>query len=46
MRESFDQWSFVVAAYAIGVIGTLLMIGWSWFAMRWAERRRDRSREK
>lgn len=44
MREVLNEWSFVVAAYAIGIIGTLLMIGWSWVAMRRAEARRERSR--
>ena len=41
MREVLDQWQFVIAAYAIGVIGTALLVGWSWLAMRRAERRRD-----
>ena len=45
-REVLDQWQFVVAAYAIGIGGTLLTVAWSWIAMRRAERRRDRSREK
>ena len=44
MREALDQMSFVYAAYAVGVFGTLAMVGWSWLAMRAAERRRDRSR--
>lgn len=46
MREVLDQWAFVTAAYAIAIAGTLLLIGWSWLAMRRAERRRDRSRGK
>jgi len=46
MREGLDQWAFVLAAYAIGVIGTLALIGWSWLAMRAAERRREKTREK
>jgi hypothetical protein len=46
MRETLNQWDFVVAAYAIGIAGTLLMAGWSWIAMRRAEARRDRSRGK
>jgi hypothetical protein len=46
MREALDQWNFVIAAYAIGVIGTLAMVGWSWLSMRAAEARRDRSREQ
>jgi len=45
MREALDQWTFVMAAYAIGIAGTLLMIGWSWISMRRAEKRRDKSRE-
>ena len=44
--EALDQWQFVAAAYAVGVIGTLALVGWSWIVMRRAERRRDRSREK
>lgn len=39
--EALDQWDFVVAAYVIGVIGTLAMVGWSWSTMRSAEKRRD-----
>ena len=46
MREALDQWHFVAAAYAIGVGGTLLMVAWSWLAMKRAEKRRDRSRER
>jgi hypothetical protein len=41
MREGLDHWPFVLAAYALGVAGTLALLGWSWFAMRRAERRRD-----
>ncbi len=46
MREGLDQWTFVLAAYAIGVIGTLALIAWSWIAMRTAERRREKTRRK
>jgi len=46
MREALDQWAFVAAAYAIGVLGTLAMIAWSWLAMRHAEKRRDESRKR
>lgn len=46
MREALDQWSFVVAAYALGIVGTAVMIGWAWLAMRRAEARRERSRER
>lgn len=44
MREGLDQWPFVIAAYALAVIGTLALIGWSWLDMRRAERRRDGGR--
>ncbi len=43
MRETLDPWPFVIAAYAVSVIGTLALVGWSWLAMRRAERRRDGS---
>ena len=46
MREGLDQWAFVWAAYAITIIGTLAMVGWSWFAMRAAEKRRERAKRK
>ena len=46
MAEGLNQWNFVIAAYAVGVIGTLAMVGWAWSAMRRAEKRRDDSRGK
>jgi hypothetical protein len=46
MAEGLDQWQFVIAAYAVGVIGTLAMVAWAWNAMRRAEKRRDESRGK
>lgn len=46
MREALDQWTFVYAAYAIGVGGTLAMIVWSWIAMQRAEARRERARQR
>lgn len=45
MREGLDHWSFVLAAYAIGVGATLILVGWSWLAMKRAERRRDETRK-
>lgn len=45
MREALDQWAFVTAAYGIGIAATVLLIAWSWLAMRRAEKRRDKSRE-
>ena len=44
MREGLAQWDYVAAAYAVGVLGTLMLVGWAWAAMRRAERRRDRAR--
>jgi hypothetical protein len=41
MREALDHWDFVIAAYAIGLGGLALLAGWTWQAMRRAERRRD-----
>jgi hypothetical protein len=46
MRETLDPWLFVYASYALGVGGTAIMIVWSWLAMRAAEKRRDKSRER
>ncbi|MBU3991883.1 MAG: hypothetical protein KKA12_04950 [Alphaproteobacteria bacterium] len=44
--EALNQWTFVVAAYAIGVGGTAALLLQSWLAMRRAEARRDHAREK
>ena len=46
MRESLDPWFFVHASYAIAIAATLALVGWSWLAMRAAERRRDEGRRK
>ncbi|WP_144039814.1 heme exporter protein CcmD [Novosphingobium sp. TH158] len=46
MQENLDHWSFVIAAYAIGLVGVLGLTAWAWISMRRAEARRDRSREK
>ena len=46
MRETLDPWPFVIAAYALGVAATLVLVGWSWHAMRRAERRREEARAK
>jgi hypothetical protein len=46
IQENLDHWQFVAASYVIGVGGTLATVAWSWIAMRRAERRRDRSRER
>jgi UPF0716 family protein affecting phage T7 exclusion len=46
MREGLDHWTFVIAAYALGVGATLLLVALSWIGMKQAEARRDRSRKK
>jgi hypothetical protein len=46
MHERLDQWEYVVAALAVGVVGTLAMVAWSLIAMVRAERRRDTVRRK
>jgi hypothetical protein len=33
-----NRWAFVIAAYAIALIGTLALVLWSYAAMRRAER--------
>jgi hypothetical protein len=45
MREALDHWPFVIAAYALGIGATLALVGWSWMAMRRAERDRDEGRK-
>jgi len=46
MREALDQWDFVIATYAIGIVGTLALVAWSWLSMKRAEKRRDEARGK
>jgi hypothetical protein len=41
MREVLDPWPFVIAAYALGVGGTLALVAWSSWEVRRAERRRE-----
>jgi hypothetical protein len=45
MREALDPWPFVLAAYALAVVGTLVLVASSWLAMRRAERRREEARD-
>jgi len=33
-----NHWAFITAAYAITLVATAGLIGWSWIAMRSAER--------
>ncbi len=46
MHEGLNQWDYVVAALAIGVTGTLGLVGWTLAAMVRAERRRDKVKGK
>lgn len=46
MSEGLNHWTFVLAAYAIGVGGTVLLVAASWIGMRRAEARRERARER
>ena len=45
MREALDPWFFVNAAYALTIGATLVLVAWSWLAMRAAERRRGETRK-
>ena len=45
MREALDPWFYVNASYALTIGATLALAGWSWWAMRVAERRRDGGRK-
>ena len=45
MREALDQWTFVLAAYAVAIGGTVALTAWSWLAMVAAERKRERGRD-
>jgi hypothetical protein len=33
-----DPWPFIIGAYAIAILGTLVLTFWSWRAMQKAER--------
>ena len=46
MHEGLNHWPFIWASYALGIGGTGLLIGLTWAAMRRAEARRERSRER
>ncbi|MDE2596985.1 MAG: hypothetical protein KGL44_08915 [Sphingomonadales bacterium] len=46
MREGLDHWTFVIAAYAVGVAGTVALVAWAWISMRRAEARRDKAKGK
>ena len=40
-HEALNQWTYVIAAYAVGLAGTAALVLQSWWAMRRAEARRD-----
>jgi len=44
--EALNHWTFVSAAYAVGLTGTIGLLVQSWVAMRKAERRRDAARRE
>jgi heme exporter protein D len=46
MYEGLNHWGFVIASYAIALVGTALLVATSLLAMRRAEARRDRAREQ
>jgi hypothetical protein len=46
MREAMNPWTFVAAAYAVGLGATLAMVAWSLLSMKRAERRRDEARKR
>ena len=46
VHEALDQWHFVIAAYALGIGGTLVLVAWSWLSMLRAEKRREEVRGK
>ena len=46
MRESLDPWPFVIAAYVLCIGATVVLVAWSWLAMRRAENRREEARAK
>ena len=40
-----SHWPFILGAYAVALIGTLGLTGWSWVEMRRAERAADALKE-
>ncbi|WP_367120053.1 heme exporter protein CcmD [Sphingomonas sp.] len=39
-------WPFVIAAYAVAIVATLGLVGWAWTALRRAEARAERLRDR
>lgn len=46
MRENLDQWLFVHGAYLVGIASIVLLVVWSWYDMRRAEKRKEETRRK
>ncbi len=46
MYEGLNHWGFVAASYVITVLGTATLVISSYMAMRRAEARRDKARER
>jgi hypothetical protein len=40
-----SHWAFIAGAYVVALIGTFGLTGWSWAAMRRAERAADALKE-
>jgi hypothetical protein len=41
-----NQWKFVIAAYALTALATLILLSWSWLAMRRAEAAADAAKRQ
>ena len=41
-----NQWSFVIAAYAVVGVATVALIAWAWTAMRRAEAEADAAKTR
>jgi hypothetical protein len=41
-----NQWSFVIVAYAVAILGTAALLIWAFFAMRLAEGRAELLKER
>jgi len=44
--EALNQWTYVIAAYAVGIAGMAVLVLQSWLTMRRAEARRDAVKDK
>lgn len=41
-----NHWDFIIAAYAVTLVGTAAVTGWSYAAMRRAEKRVDALKDR